>query len=99
LICKWVSETGKFNFAMLGHTERVNHMCATKVKAQQHESIYSSSSDCTVRQWDPMTGHCLNIYKFADPVVFSMFQPSSDFLITASDDQIIRIVDLERFSI
>jgi len=92
LICEWAIETGNLNFPMLGHSNRVNHLLA----ADTHDFIYSSSNDCTVRQWDVITGQCVNIYKFADPVSVSRLQPENDFLYTASWDKVVRVIDLEK---
>jgi len=92
LICEWAIETGGLNFPMLGHSNRVNHLLA----ADAHDYLYSSSNDCTVRQWDVMTGQCVNIFKFADPVSVSRLQPNNELLFTASWDKVVRVVDLEK---
>jgi WD40 repeat protein len=92
LICEWSIESGKLNFPMLGHSNRVNHLLSSVT----HDFLWSSSNDCTVRQWDITTGQCVNIFKFADPVSVSRLQPEDDFLFTASWDKVVRVIDLEK---
>jgi WD40 repeat protein len=43
-----------------------------------------------------MTGQCVNIFKFADPVSVSRLQPHNELLFTASWDKVVRVVDLEK---
>ena len=92
LICCWDIETGNFNFPMIGHSNRVNHMLAS----EQHQYIYSSANDCTVRRWDVQTGVCENIYKFADPISVIKMKEDWNFMFTASWDKMVRVIDLDK---
>lgn len=47
---------------MLGHCNRVNAL------EHYRDHIFSSSNDCTVREWQINNGVCINVFKFADPV-------------------------------
>jgi WD40 repeat protein len=90
LIACWDIDSKKFQFPMLGLTNRINAM------DQSREHIYSSSNDCTVRQWQTETGICLYVFKFSDPVSVTKIDPINNFLFTASWDKMIRVIDLEK---
>ena len=92
LICCWDIETGKFNFPMVGHSNRVNHMLASG----NHKFVYSSANDCTVRKWDVLTGVCDNIYKFADPISVIRIKEDWNYMFTANWDKMVRVIDLDK---
>ena len=92
LICCWDIETGKFNFPMIGHTNRVNHMLASC----DHKFVYSSANDCAVRKWDVLTGVCDNIYKFADPISVIRMKEDWNYMFTANWDKMVRVIDLDK---
>ena len=75
---------------MIGHTNRINYITAT-----ENGFIFSSSNDCTIRQWNIATGACNSIYKFADPVSVVRISQAHNMMFTASWDKMVRIVDLE----
>lgn len=52
LICSFNNEGNKFDFPMLGHTNRINAMLANG------EQLITTSDDCTIRMWDMANGHC-----------------------------------------
>ena len=92
LICCWDIETGKFNFPMIGHTNRVNNMMASST----HQYIYSSANDCTVRKWDVLSGVCDNIFKFADPISVIRMKEDWNYMFTANWDKMVRVIDLDK---
>jgi len=92
LICCWDIETGQFNFPMIGHTNRVNHMLASG----NHQFVYSSANDCTVRKWDVLSGVCDNIFKFADPISVLRIKEDWNFMFTANWDKMVRVIDLDK---
>ena len=92
LITCWNIETGRFNFPMVGHSNRVNHMVASS----NHQFVFSAANDCTVRKWDVLTGVCDNIYKFADPISVIRIKEDWNFMFTANWDKMIRVIDLDK---
>ena len=48
---------------LIGHTNKINYITST-----DNGFIFSSSNDCTVRQWNVKTGMCDSVFKFADPI-------------------------------
>lgn len=69
LICCWSQEDvsdknqGKLVGPLIGHTNRINHICSTETSY-----IITMSNDCTARQWDFETNICTAVFKFADPI-------------------------------
>ena len=77
---------------MIGHTNRVNHMLASK----DHKFVFSSANDCTVRKWDVITGVCDNIFKFADPISVIRLKEEWNYMFTANWDKMVRVIDLDK---
>ena len=71
LICVWNTNSLQPNeesipsVPLIGHTNKINHLEAVEAL----EKLFSSSNDCTLRQWaiEPL-GVCERIFKFQDPV-------------------------------
>lgn len=61
----------------------------------ENDYIFSSSNDCTVRQWNIKTGGCDTVFKFADPVSVIQVRTDINMMFTASWDKMVRIVDLK----
>lgn len=58
--------------------------------------LFSSSQDCTVRQWDIKDNHnCVRIFKMQDPCNFTCVHKEHNLLFTASWDKIVRAIDLK----
>ena len=81
---------GAFIRPLIGHTNRINTLIWT-----EKETIFSTSNDCTIRQWSEKSGICLSIFKFADPISCAIFSSINNILYTASWDKSIRCLDLE----
>ena len=75
---------------MIGHTNKINYITST-----DNGFIFSSSNDCTVRQWNVKTGMCDSVFKFADPISVVQISYSLNMMFTASWDKMVRIIDLE----
>lgn len=75
---------------LIGHTNRINKLVWT-----DKEMIFSTSNDCTIRQWSEKTGFCFGIFKFSDPICSCIFSPTNNILYSASWDKSIRCLDLE----
>ena len=77
---------------MVGHSNRVNHMLASA----NHQFVYSSANDCSVRKWDVLTGVCDYIYKFADPISVIRMKEDWNYMFTANWDKMVRVIDLDK---
>lgn len=95
VICFWeitnnlTKVTAKELKPLLGHTNKINHL------AHGNNYLFSSSDDCTVRQWNIASENCVRIYKFADPMYCSVVHPDMNLLFTGSWDKIVRAIDLK----
>lgn len=96
LICYWdlshVKTQQTTITPLIGHTNKVNNICSTT----DCNLVFSSSNDCTVRQWNAETesGYCERIFKFADPVSTSQLCLEKDLLLTGSWDKQVRALNL-----
>mmetsp|Transcript_55074 Transcript_55074/g.75685 ORF Transcript_55074/g.75685 Transcript_55074/m.75685 type:complete len:125 (+) Transcript_55074:193-567(+) len=79
-------------YPLIGHSNRINHMLCLGDKL----TLLSSSNDCTVRQWNIVTGTCDFIYKFADPIAVTKVREDINFMFTASWDKMVRVIDREK---
>lgn len=93
LICCWDLNTGKINYPMIGHANRVNHMVMSQLAPRY---MYSAANDCTVRKWDSETGICDSVFKFSNPISVFCLNEEKNYLYTAHWDKMIRVIDLER---
>ena len=56
----------------------------------------SAANDCTVRQWDVLSGVCSNIYKYSDPISVVRMREDWSYMFTANWDKMVRVIDLEK---
>ena len=72
---------------MIGHTNKVNHIEAV----DGYDKIFSSSDDCTLRQWviDFERGLSINerVFKFDDPVLTTKIHLEKQMIFTSSWDK------------
>ena len=61
-----------------------------------HQFVYSSANDCTVRKWDVLSGVCDNIFKFADPISVLRIKEDWNYMFTANWDKMVRVIDLDK---
>ena len=92
LICCWDMNTGKFNFPMIGHANKVNQM----LMSRDTVSMFSAANDCTVRKWNTDTGICDSIFKFANPISAIFINEDLNYMYTAHWDKMVRVMDINR---
>lgn len=76
---------------LIGHTNKVNHLEAIP----DSDTLFSSSNDCTVRQWAVEEGACERVFKFSDPINISRVCLEKGLLFTGSWDKQVRAITLE----
>jgi len=100
LICFWDLQNHKGPgcppmLPLIGHTNKVVHIEAI----EGFEKIYSSSNDCTLRQWsidlEKGLGFNERIFKFDDPVLCSKIHLDKNMLFTGCWDKQIRAIMLD----
>lgn len=93
LIVMWLTNAAGFDTAfkqpLLGHTNKVNGMHVAD------KSLVSCSYDCTVRFWSIETGDAQRVFKFSDPIMTTLVDPTRDFLFTGSWDKSVKAIDLK----
>ena len=80
---------------MVGHTNKINHL-----EIQEgYERIFSSSDDCTLRQWtvdhEKRIGVNDRIFRFDDPVLTSKLCLEKNMLFTSCWDKQIRALMID----
>jgi len=91
LICYRDLRDESFEHPLIGHTNRINHLEGLP----DSDKLFSSSNDCTVRQWAADQGACERIFKFNDPIFVSRICLEKGLLYTASWDKQVRAIQLD----
>ena len=59
------------------------------------KSLVTCSYDCTVRFWSVESGNAERVFKFSDPIMTTLVDPTRDFLFTGSWDKSVKAIDLK----
>lgn len=57
--------------------------------------LFSCSNDCTIRQWDTLSGICDLIYHFENPIYCALYDKTRNMLFSGGWDRQLRAIDLK----